>query len=83
MKTIDINCDMGESFGHYRLGMDEQIINDITSANIACGWHAGDPGPIKKKASFPNRPCLGVCKSRPMVSRLSSSPSKPLGAMPK
>jgi UPF0271 protein len=43
MKTIDLNCDMGESFGAYRLGMDAEVIRHITSANIACGWHAGDP----------------------------------------
>jgi 5-oxoprolinase (ATP-hydrolysing) subunit A len=39
----DINCDMGESFGSYRIGDDEKIMPFITSANIACGWHAGDP----------------------------------------
>ena len=43
MKNIDLNCDMGESFGAYKLGMDEKVIQFITSANIACGWHAGDP----------------------------------------
>lgn len=43
MKHIDLNCDMGESFGAYKLGMDEAVIRFITSANIACGWHAGDP----------------------------------------
>jgi len=43
MKTIDLNCDMGEAFGRYNLGMDGDIIRHITSANIACGWHAGDP----------------------------------------
>ena len=43
MKKIDLNCDMGESFGAYKLGMDEKNIQYITSANIACGWHAGDP----------------------------------------
>jgi len=40
---IDINCDMGESFGVYRIGEDEKIIPYISSANIACGYHAGDP----------------------------------------
>jgi UPF0271 protein len=40
---IDINCDMGESFGIYRLGEDEKIIRYITSANVACGFHGGDP----------------------------------------
>ncbi len=43
MKVIDLNCDMGESFGAYKLGMDEQVMAYITSANIACGFHAGDP----------------------------------------
>lgn len=42
-KRIDINSDMGESFGDYRIGMDEAVIAYISSANIACGWHAGDP----------------------------------------
>ncbi len=40
---IDLNCDMGESFGAYTLGMDEAIISSVSSANIACGFHAGDP----------------------------------------
>lgn len=43
MKAIDINCDMGESFGAYRLGADRDVMPHITSANIACGFHAGDP----------------------------------------
>lgn len=42
-KTIDLNCDLGESYGVYNLGMDEAVMPFITSANIACGWHAGDP----------------------------------------
>jgi len=41
--NVDINCDMGESFGVYRLGFDEEMMSHITSANIACGYHAGDP----------------------------------------
>ena len=40
---IDLNCDMGESFGAYRVGNDEALMGLITSANIACGYHAGDP----------------------------------------
>ena len=40
---MDINCDMGESFGSYRIGEDEKVIAFVTSANIACGYHAGDP----------------------------------------
>ncbi len=40
---IDLNCDMGESFGIYEIGADEALMPLITSANIACGFHAGDP----------------------------------------
>ena len=40
---IDLNCDMGESFGAYKLGHDEEVIKYITSANVACGFHASDP----------------------------------------
>ena len=40
---IDLNCDMGESFGSYKLGYDEEVIKYVTSASIACGFHAGDP----------------------------------------
>ncbi len=39
----DINCDMGESYGRFRLGNDEAVMPYITSCNIACGFHAGDP----------------------------------------
>lgn len=40
---IDLNCDMGESFGDYCLGCDSEVIGHITSANLACGFHASDP----------------------------------------
>ncbi|MBU5313068.1 5-oxoprolinase subunit PxpA [Tissierella carlieri] len=40
---VDLNSDIGESFGSYNLGMDEEVIKYVTSVNIACGWHAGDP----------------------------------------
>ena len=40
---IDLNSDVGESFGNYKIGLDEQVIPLISSANIACGFHAGDP----------------------------------------
>ena len=40
---IDINCDMGESFGIYKMGLDEEVIKHVSSASIACGFHAGDP----------------------------------------
>ena len=42
-KVVDLNCDMGESFGNYKIGQDDEVIKYITSSNIACGFHAGDP----------------------------------------
>jgi 5-oxoprolinase (ATP-hydrolysing) subunit A len=45
---IDLNCDMGESFGQYKLGDDESVMPFVTSANIACGLHAGDPLVMQK-----------------------------------
>lgn len=49
---IDLNCDLGESFGAYKIGNDERIIPLITSANIACGYHAGDPIVMDKTLSL-------------------------------
>lgn len=43
VRRVDLNCDMGEALGVYRLGFDERIMPHISSANIACGFHAGDP----------------------------------------
>lgn len=40
---IDINCDLGESYGRFKVGHDREVMPHITSANIACGFHAGDP----------------------------------------
>ncbi|MBW5466832.1 5-oxoprolinase subunit PxpA [Brevibacillus formosus] len=48
MKTVDLNCDLGESFGAYQLGNDQEILSYITSANVACGFHAGDPATMRK-----------------------------------
>lgn len=42
-KSIDINCDLGESFGAYTMGDDAAMLEIVTSANVACGFHAGDP----------------------------------------
>lgn len=48
MTSIDLNCDMGESFGAYTIGADEAVMASITSANVACGYHAGDPGVMRR-----------------------------------
>ena len=48
MKKIDLNCDMGESYGAWKMGEDAAVMPYITSANIACGFHGGDPATIRK-----------------------------------
>ncbi len=48
MNRIDLNCDLGESYGAYTLGLDEQVLPIVTSVNIACGYHAGDPGVMRR-----------------------------------
>lgn len=48
MFQIDLNCDLGESFGAYKIGLDQDILEYVTSANIACGFHAGDPSVMRK-----------------------------------
>lgn len=48
MYQVDLNSDLGESFGHYTIGNDEQIIPLVSSANIACGYHASDPVVMQK-----------------------------------
>jgi UPF0271 protein len=46
--VIDLNADVGESFGVYQLGNDEALLRNVTSANVACGLHAGDPSVIRR-----------------------------------
>lgn len=48
VKSIDLNCDLGESFGAYTFGADEQLLAHISSANIACGSHAGEPNVMER-----------------------------------
>jgi UPF0271 protein len=48
MITIDLNCDLGESFGAYTIGADEAVMSSISSANVACGYHGGDPAVMRR-----------------------------------
>lgn len=48
MITMDLNADFGEGYGAYSFGADEALLASITSANIACGWHAGDPRTMRQ-----------------------------------
>lgn len=57
---IDINCDMGEGFGAYALGRDRDIMPHVTSANVACGFHAGDPGWMRATVSLAEDHGVGI-----------------------
>jgi UPF0271 protein len=61
-KFVDINSDLGESFGAYKIGLDEEVLKYISSANIACGWHAGDPIVMRStvEAAFKNSVGIGA-----------------------
>jgi 5-oxoprolinase (ATP-hydrolysing) subunit A len=48
MRTLDLNCDMGEGFGPWKMGDDAGVLPFVTSANIACGFHAGDPALMRR-----------------------------------
>ena len=60
MKKIDLNCDMGESFGAWAMGMDGEVIRHVTSANIACGYHAGDAHVMYKTVKLAKENGVGV-----------------------
>ena len=57
---IDLNSDLGESFGSYKIGMDEEIIKLVSSVNIACGWHAGDPNVMARTVKDAIRHGVGI-----------------------
>lgn len=52
MHTVDLNCDLGESFGNYKCGLDEEVIRYISSANVACGFHASDPAVMARTVAL-------------------------------
>lgn len=60
MKKIDLNCDMGESFGAYTLGYDEQAMPFVTSINVACGFHASDPDHMAKTIAMAQKTGVAV-----------------------
>lgn len=60
MKKVDLNCDLGESFGTYQKGRDEEILDFVTSANIACGYHAGDPSVMRKTVKLALEKEVGI-----------------------
>jgi len=67
MKTIDLNCDMGESYGAWTMGADAEVMPHISSANVACGFHGGDPATIRKtvRLALDNGVAIGAHPSLP------------------
>jgi UPF0271 protein len=67
MYCVDLNSDLGESFGAYHLGMDEEVLKFVTSANIACGFHAGDPAVMHKtvRLAIDNNVAIGAHPGMP------------------
>jgi 5-oxoprolinase (ATP-hydrolysing) subunit A len=57
---VDLNCDMGESYGIWKLGRDEEVMPFVTSANIACGFHASDPHVMRKTVLLAKKHGVGV-----------------------
>jgi len=57
---FDFNCDMGESFGAWTMGLDAEVIRHVTSANIACGFHAGDPATMRLTVALAESNGVGI-----------------------
>jgi UPF0271 protein len=57
---LDLNADVGESFGAYKLGQDASLMPVITSANVACGFHAGDPGVMRETVALARQHSVAV-----------------------
>ena len=60
MALVDLNCDLGESFGAWKMGTDEEVLPWISSCNIACGFHAGDPRVMDKTVQAAKKFGVGV-----------------------
>lgn len=62
MTRVDLNCDLGESFGNFKIGNDEVVLQYVTSVNIACGFHAGDPLVMEKtvRMALENNVAIGA-----------------------
>ncbi len=64
---IDLNSDMGESYGAYTIGADDELLRSVTSANVACGWHGGDPHVMRRT----------VQRAKELAVRVGAHPSYP------
>jgi UPF0271 protein len=78
MKRIDLNCDMGESYGAWKMGADAEVMPFISSANIACGFHGGDPATIRKtvRLAVEHGVAIGAHPSLPDLQGFGRRPMK-------
>jgi 5-oxoprolinase (ATP-hydrolysing) subunit A len=78
MKRIDLNCDMGESYGAWRMGDDAAVMPHITSANVACGFHGGDPATIRAtvRLALDHGVAVGAHPSLPDIQGFGRRPMK-------
>jgi UPF0271 protein len=78
MKKIDLNCDMGESYGAWQMGADAEVMPHISSANIACGFHGGDPATIRKtvRLALDHGVAIGAHPSLPDLQGFGRRPMK-------
>ncbi len=60
IQSIDLNCDMGESFGAWRMGHDAELMDFVSSINIACGFHAGDAGTIRETVQIAQKKGVAI-----------------------
>lgn len=60
MNVVDLNCDIGEGFGPYRIGNDAELMNFVTSVNIACGFHGGDPHIMRETVQLALEKNIGI-----------------------
>src|SRR4051812_479850 len=78
MKRIDLNCDMGESYGAWKMGADAEVMPHISSANIACGFHGGDPATIRRtvRLALDHGVAIGAHPSLPDIQGFGRRPMK-------
>ena len=78
---FDFNCDMGEGFGDWKLGLDEEVIKVITSANVACGFHAGDPVIMRRTVGLAEAHGVGIGARTAFTTAKRLQHVKPHGAL--
>jgi UPF0271 protein len=75
---VDLNCDMGESYGAWKMGADAEVMPHISSANIACGFHGGDPATIRQtvRLAVDHGVAIGAHPSLPDIQGFGRRPMK-------